>query len=255
MMTTKKKVVRKRASKPKSLIPESSGKLTLDALRAVMPKRQKRNITPSLVDKLNKLISDPEERAYFLDNLQGYAHVLQEPHVKLESYIFAVKYVSYKMMGLTNQDAWIKTFPDRYQRLIDIGKTGSHLRATVSGYNKNKIVVQVYEQAMIPVYVANADVFQQAVITQSELMTDQTVSAKVRSDAANSLMTHLKPPEMKKMDLQVDIIEDDSLRQMRGAITDLAIAQKRAIQSGGSDAERIAEARLINGESERINES
>jgi hypothetical protein len=159
------------------------------------------------------------------------------------------------MMGLTNQDAWIKTFPDRYQRLIDIGKTGSHLRATVSGYNKNKIVVQVYEQAMIPVYVANADVFQQAVITQSELMTDQTVSAKVRSDAANSLMTHLKPPEMKKMDLQVDIIEDDSLRQMRGAITDLAIAQKRAIQSGGSDAERIAEARLINGESERINES
>lgn len=242
----------KAVSRPKSLIPEVSAGLTLDALKEAMPKRQKRNITQSLVDKLNKLVSDPEERVYFLENLQGYTHVLQDPHVKLESYIFAVKYVSYKMMGLTNQDAWIKTFPDRFQRLVDIQKTGSHLRATVSGYNKNKIVVQVYEQAMIPVYVANADVFQKAVVTQADLMTDPSVSDKVRSDAANSLMTHLKPPEMKKIDLQVDITEDDSLRQMRGAITDLAIAQRDSIRAGGSDAERIAGAKLINGESERV---
>jgi hypothetical protein len=242
----------KMVSKPKSLIPEMSSGLTLDALKAAMPKRQKRNITQSLVDKLNRLVSDPEERIYFLENLQGYTHVLQDPHIKLDSYIFAVKYVSYKMMGLTNQDAWIKTFPDRYQRLVDIGKTGVHLRATVSGYNKNKIVVQVYEQAMIPVYVANADVFQRAVITQSDLMTDLSVSDKVRSDAANSLMTHLKPPETKKLELAVDIKEDDSLRELRTAITGLAIAQQDSIRSGGSDAERIAKARLINGESERV---
>lgn len=242
----------KALSKPKSLIPEMSSGLTLDALRAAMPKRQKHNITQSLVDKLNRLVSDPEERVYFLENLQGYTHVLQNPHVKLDSYIFAVKYVSYKMMGLTNQDAWVKTFPDRYQRLVDIGKTGAHFRATVSGYNKNKIVVQVYEQAMIPVYVANADVFQRAVITQSDLMTDVTVSDKVRSDAANSLMTHLKPPETKKLELALDIREDDSLRELRGAITNLAIAQKESIMVGITDAERIASAKLIDGESERI---
>lgn len=242
----------KTVARAKSLIPETPGKLTVEALREVMPKRQKRNITPGLVDKLNKLVADPEERAYFLDNLQGYCHVLQDPHVKLESYIFAVKYVSYKMMGMTNQDAWIKTFPDRYQRLVNIQKTGSHLRATVSGYNKNKIVVDVYTQAMIPVYVANADVFQKAVMTQAELMTDVSVSDKVRSDAANSLMTHLKPPETKKLELAVAITEDDSLRQMRGAITELAIAQRDNIKLGVSDAERIAGAKLIDGESERI---
>ena len=242
----------KAASKPKSLIPEVSGGLTLDALKAAMPNRQKSNITQSLVDKLNKLVADPEERVYFLENLQGYTHVLQDPHVKLESYIFAVKYVSYKMMGMTNQEAWIKTFPDRYQRLVNIGKTDVHLRATVSGYNKNKIVVQVYEQAMIPVYVANADVFQKAVNTQAVLMTDPTVSNKVRSDAANSLMTHLKPPETKKLELALDIKEDDSLRHMRTALTNLAIAQQRSIESGVTDAERIASAKLIEGESERV---
>lgn len=242
----------KTVARAKSLIPETVGKLTVEALREVMPKRQKKNITPGLVDKLNKLVADPEERAYFLENLQGYTHVLQDPHVKLDSYIFAVKYVSYKMMGMTNQDAWCKTFPDRYQRLISINKTGSHLRATVSGYNSNKIVVQVYEQAMIPVYVANADVFQKAVLTQAELMTDSKVSDKVRSDAANSLMTHLKPPDTKKLELAVALTEDDSLRQMRGALTELALAQRDNIKLGVSDAERIAGAKLIDGESERI---
>lgn len=242
----------KMAKRPPSLIPEPTGGLTVDALKAAMPARQKRNITPSLVDKLNKLIADPEERLYFLENLQGYCHVLQDPHVKLDSYIYAVKYVSYKMMGLTNQDAWIKAFPDRYQRLVDIGKTGSHLRATVSGYNKNKIVVQVYEQAMIPVYVANADVFQKAVMTQAELMTDAGVSDKVRSDAANSLMTHLKPPETKKLELAVELVEDESLKDMRRGITELALAQKEAIKLGVSDAERIANTKIIDGSSERV---
>ena len=244
----------KAISKPKSLIPETSGGLTLDALKTVMPKRQKKNITQSLVDKLNKLVGDPEERVYFLENLVGYAHCLRDPNIKLDSYIFAVKYVSYKLMGLTNQDAWVKTFPDRYQRLVDIGKTGSHLRATVSGYNKNKIVVTVYEQAMIPVYVANADVFQNAVIAQSDLMTNPKVSDMVRMNAANSLMTHLKPPEMTKIALEVDIKEDESLKELRRGITNLAIAQAEAIRSGGTDAERIAHATLIDGESERVDE-
>jgi hypothetical protein len=135
---------------------------------------------------------------------------------------------------------------------MDEGKSAGHLRATVSGYNKNKIVATVYEQALIPVHVLNADVFQKAVMTQAELMTDGGVSDKVRSDAANSLMTHLKPPEARKLELDVSVKEDDSLRELRHAITDLAGAQKRAIEQGTEDAERIAQSKLINGESKRI---
>jgi hypothetical protein len=235
-----------------NLIPEDTSTLTVDTLKATMPKRMRANITQGLVDKLNKLVTDPDERVYFRENLLSYTHVLQDPNVKLESYIHAVRYVSYKLMGLTNQEAWIKTFPDRYQRILTDGKSDAHLRATVSGYNKNKIVATVYEQALIPVHVLNADVFQKAVTTQAQLMTDPNVSDKVRSDAANSLMTHLKPPEARKLELDVAISEDDSLRELRRAVTDLAIAQKEAIQVGTEDARRIAESTLINGESQRI---
>jgi len=235
-----------------NLVPEDTSTLTVDTLKATMPKRMRHNINQSLVDTLNKLVTDPDERVYFRENLLSYTHVLQDPNVKLEAYIHAVRYVSYKLMGMTNQDAWIKTFPDRYQRILNDGKSDVHLRATVSGYTKNKIVATVYEQALMPIYVLNADVFQNAVTTQAQLMTNPHVSDKVRSDAANSLMTHLKPPEARKLQLEVAVTEDDSLRELRHAVTDLAIAQKRAIESGASDAQRIAEAKLINGESERI---
>jgi len=235
-----------------NLIPEDNSALTVDALKATMPKRMRANITEGLVHKLNKLVTDPDERVYFRENLLSYTHVLQDPNVKLESYIHAVRYVSYKLMGMTNQEAWIKTFPDRYQRILNDGKSDAHLRATVSGYNKNKIVATVYEQALIPVHVLNADVFQKAVTTQAQLMTDPNVSDKVRSDAANSLMTHLKPPEARKLQLDVAVAEDDSLRDLRRAVTDLAVAQKEAIQVGTEDARRIAESKLIDGESQRI---
>lgn len=235
-----------------NLIAEDTSTLTVETLKATMPKRMRANITQPLVDKLNKLVTDPDERVHFRENLLSYTHVLQDPNVKLEAYIHAVRYVSYKLMGMTNQEAWIKTFPDRYTRILNDGKSDAHLRATVSGYNKNKIVATVYEQALIPVHVLNADVFQKAVTTQAELMTNPNVSDKVRSDAANSLMTHLKPPEARKLNLDVAIAEDDSLRELRHAVTDLARAQKHAIEAGVEDAQRIAESKLINGESERI---
>ena len=239
-------------AKQTNLVPEDTSTLTVEALKATMPKRMKHNVTQGLVDTLNKLVTDPEERQQFRENLLSYTHVLQDPNVKLEAYIHAVRYVSYKMMGMTNQDAWIKTFPDRYKRIMDDGKSAAHLRATVSGYAKNKIVATVYEQAMIPVCVLNADVFQKAVLVQAELMVDPNVSHKVRSDAANSLMTHLKPPEARKLDLNVAVAEDDSLRELRHAVTDLARAQKQAIEAGVEDAQRIAESKLINGESTRV---
>ena len=237
-----------------NLVPEDTSALTVEALKATMPKRMRTNINQSLVDKLNKLVTDPDERIAFRENLLSYTHVLQDPNVKLEAYIHAVRYVSYKLMGLTNQEAWIKTFPDRYKRILNDGKSDAHLRATVSGYNKNKIVATVYEQALIPVHVLNADVFQKAVLTQAELMANPNVSDMVRMNAANSLMTHLKAPEARKLQLDVAVAEDDSLRELRHAVTELAKAQKDAIELGVEDAQRIAESKLIDANYERIEE-
>ena len=238
------------------LVSDADRPLTADALKAAMPKRQKHNITDSLVNELNQLVTDPEERRAFRENLVGYATVLDDPNVKLPDYIHAVRYVSYQLMGMTNQQAWVRTFPDRYQRLIDDGKITEgddvHLRATVSCYNRGKVVNAIREQSLIPTWILNADIHQKA-INQLALLMTSSKSDKVRADSAASLLTHLKMPETVKMKLDVEVREDDSIKQLRGAVTELVKAQREAIETGTSDAKRIAEAKLIDADYERIN--
>lgn len=224
---------------------------TIDALKAVMPDRQKHNIKQSFVDELNKLVVDPEAREAFRENIIGYTSVLQDPNIKLNSYVQAVKYVSYKLLGYSNQDSWIKTFPARYQRHKDLGKSPGFTRSTVACYNRNKVVNLILEQTMVPVWVLNQDLFQKALTTQLKLMTT-AASEKVRTDAANSLLTHLKQPETTKMKLEVNVKQDDSIHELREAAIELARVQKRSIESGNTTADEVAKGKLINGECERI---
>jgi len=240
---------------PKNLVARQTSTdnevLTVDALKAVMPKRQKHNINQSLVDELNKLVIDPEAREAFRENIAGYTSILQDPNIKLNTYIQAVKYVSYKLLGYTNQESWMKTFPVRYQRLIDLGKSATFIRSTVACYNRNKVVNLILEQSMVPVYVLNQDLFQKALNTQLELMVGAK-SEKVRTDAANSLLTHLKQPEVTKLKLDIEVRQDDSIRELRDATMELAKVQRLNIESGAMTADEVAKGKLINGECERI---
>jgi hypothetical protein len=234
-----------------NLINSEDIPLTVEALRGVMPKNRRHNVTQSLVDEMNQLVSEPEARDAFRDNILSYTNVLSDPNVTITTYIEAVKYVSYQLMGFTNQESWIKTFPHRYARLIRDKKSADFIRSTVAMYNKNKTVNRIKEQTLIPSYVLNQDLYQKAINTQAQLMITAK-SEKVRTDAANSLLVHLKIPEATKLKVDVEVVQDDSVRELRAAVTDLALAQKEAIELGVADAGKIAKAKLINGESKRI---
>jgi hypothetical protein len=225
--------------------------LTVESLKGVMPKRQKHNINKALVDELNLIVTDPEERDHFRENLLGYTNVLQDPNVRLPTYIEAVKYVSFKLMGYTNQESWIKTFPDRYARLLKDGKDEGFLRATVSCYNRGKVVNMILEQTLVPTYVLNQDLYQKALNVQAQLMMTAD-SEKVRTEAANSLLVNLKQPETTKLDISVGVKEDDSLRELRDATMELIEEQKKAIRAGVNSAQDIAESKIIVGEAKRV---
>lgn len=227
--------------------------LDIDALKAVMPTKQKHNITQSLVDELNLLVTEPNERETFRENIMGFVTVLNDPNIALAHYVQAVKYVSYKMMGDSNQEAWIKTFPDRYKRLIDAGRDAGHIRSTVGCYNRNKVVAAVTELSLIPSWIINQDIYQRAVNVQAMLMTSAK-SETVRQNAADSLMTHLKMPEAAKMTLDINVEEDDSLRQLREVTTDLVRQQKKMLEEGLVNAKEVAESKIIPGKFKRLDE-
>lgn len=232
---------------PKEAIDNQVDKLTVEQLKNAVPKKNRNSITPQLVNKLNDIIEDPTIRETFRENVIGFSSVLSEPNVKLESYINAVKYVSYKMTGCSNQEAYSKTFPDRLERMQKEGRSPDVIRAAVSAYAKGKIVVALLEQSMVPTWIMNADIYQQAVNEQARLMLNAK-SEKVRSDAANSLLHHLKAPEVAKVDLNVAVKEDESVIAMREALTDLVKEKRKSIEAGVFTAGEIAKSKLIEGE-------
>jgi len=237
--------------RPKALFEEGVADLTLDQLRSVMPKRQKSNITQKFVDDLNGVVKDPEIRDQFRQNFLGYTDVLHDPNSTLPGYVQAVKYVSYRLLGYPNNECWIKTFPDRYQKLLDRGVDGQYIHSVVGAYNKGQMVQTILGQTMIPTYVLNQDVYQQAINVQANLMLTAK-SEKVRTDAANSLLSHLKQPEATKISLDVQVREDDSVKELRAAMLDLVSEQRRMISSGAMNAREVAEGNLITGNFKRL---
>jgi hypothetical protein len=219
--------------------------LGLETLRDTVPKGRRYLVTPSLVDTVNNIVDDPEVRDAFRKNILGYTDVLADPRITFTAYIQAVRYNSYKFMGSTNFDSYIKTFPERYQRMIDDGKSNDYISAIVSQYNGGKTVNLIWEQRMIPIHVMNYDVLQEAIMTQQKLMLDPKVSHKVRSDAANSLMMHLRQPEATKIKLDIGITEEASVKEFREQALSLVKEQRLALQAGLIDAKTVAESKII----------
>jgi len=218
-------------------------KITIEQFRGALPTYCRENLKPEMVDNINAAISNPILRENYRENLISYTHVLNEGKFKMTSYIDAVKYVSCKLMGATNTQAYIKTFPDRYQRFLDRNVNPDDIASYVSAYNKNKLVNLILEQTLVPTYVLNADMYQKALNTQVELMTTAN-SEKVRTDAANSILTHLKRPEAKKVEIDIGVKHDSAIDDLRDAVKDLAQAQKESIISGGSTVEQIAHSNI-----------
>jgi len=222
--------------------------LDLDQFRQVIPKTMYNTIDQSLVDKVNGLFTDQILRENYRDNLLSYSTVLENGRFKMSSYLDAVRYISCKLMGGTNLQSYIKTFPDRHLAFVQSGTSAKDISSYVAAFNKNKLVNLVREQAIIPTHVINQDLFQEAINTQAALMVDEDVSAKVRSDAANSLLTHLKPPENAKIELDVKMVQGSVIDELRAATAKLAAQQRDNLINGAHTIEQIAESNIIEGE-------
>jgi hypothetical protein len=219
--------------------------LTRDQLTKVLPSRFKGNVSDELINDINTAMEDPGLRENYRDNLLGLTTVLLESNSwKLSSYIEACKYASFKMLGNTNIDAYIKTFPDRYQRMLDEGMAEKDIASMASAYRRGKLVVKVIEQTLMPSWIINIDNYQKAVNVLTELMITAK-SEKVRADSAASLLTHLKRPETHKLELDVGVKDSDAMTALIQKTSELAELQLRTIQAGTLSVQDIAKAPLI----------
>lgn len=218
--------------------------LTIVDVEKALPSQLKVNATQDLVDKVNAASQDPLVAENIRDNFITYASVLREGKFKTEDYLSAVAYVSFKLMGLSNKDSYAKTFPARHQALLTKGATDKDISAYVAAYHKNKLVNLILEQALIPTWLLNQDAYQKAINVQMDLMKNAN-SEKVRTDAANSILVHLKRPETQKVELSLGLRETSGMAELKASMADLAARQLELINAGGASAKAIAHETLV----------
>jgi hypothetical protein len=154
-------------------------------------------------------------------------------------------------MGYTNEDSYARALPTRYNDLIARGTTKKDISAYVSAYNKGKLVNLILEQSLVPSWVLNQDIYQRAINVQADLMINAS-SEKVRTDAANSLLTHLKKPEAQKNSISLDIVENSGMTELKSLLTQVAQQQQKAIQAGEMKTIDVAATKIDRGNAEDV---
>ena len=114
--------------------------LTKEQIEKAVPANLKSSVTPNLVALVNNATSDPIIAEQIRNNFISYTAVLKDGKFKTEDYVSAVSYVSFKLLGYTNLEAYARTFPQRYAALLAKGTVSKDIAAYVSAYNKGKLV-------------------------------------------------------------------------------------------------------------------
>lgn len=217
--------------------------LTEDEVKRALPSNLKTIDVAGLTNALNSIQVDPEAADNIRNNFISYTHILKEGKFKIEDYLNAVAYSSFKIMGYNNQEAYARTFPNRYQALVAKNTSAKDISAYVAAYSKNKLVNLILEQAMIPTWVLNQDMFQKALNEQFNLMTSAK-SEMVRMQAANSILTHLKKPETKEFNINIGATDSDGMKDLKETMAELASQQQKMI-AAGVGAREIAQKPII----------
>lgn len=225
--------------------------LTVEQVEKALPANLKSAATQALTDQINNIVADPLVAEQVRNNFISYTSVLKEGKFKTEDYLHAVTYVSFKLMGLSNQDAYFRTFPQRHAALVAKGTTSKDISAYVSAYNRGKLVNLILEQTLVPTWVLNQDLYQKALNTQADLMINAQ-SEMVRTTAANSILTHLAKPKEAGPLINLDMRETSGMNELKDMLRTLAERQREAIQEGGLTTRDIAEQKIIEGESTRV---
>ena len=221
--------------------------LTRDQFERCLPANARVHLTDDMLKSINDVLANAPEREVYKENLLSYTGVLKETRFTLKNYLRAVRYVGLKLAGDSNIVAYTKTFPERYQKMLDNGWAEKDINSQVTTWNKSQMVGKLLEQSLIPHWVLNQGLYQKALNTQAELMAFAK-SEKVRSDAANSILTHLKQPETAKIELDISSKENDAVAELKKTTLALAAQQRDLLRAGAMNAKEIAEQQILSEE-------
>ena len=118
-----------------TLALQNKESVDLQTLRDALPAKLKNSVSQEMLDRVIQS-TEPELCNQLKENFIGYTSVLLDGKFKAEDYLYAIKYVTYKLLGYTNKDSYIKTFPDRYTKLKAQGLKDDEISGYIAGYKQ-----------------------------------------------------------------------------------------------------------------------
>lgn len=216
-----------------------------------LPARKKVKVSDDVLDMLRKGIDDENMWQVIEDNYLTYQSVFSSGRFSSEEYINAVKYVSVKLMGAKNVDAYRAVFPERFERIVkqaeksNCKNPNNYIDGFVSSYNKSLLVTRILEQSLIPSYVLNAPLHQKAINTLAEMVIDPKVKGMARVKACEVLLNYTKPPETIRHQLDLTDSGIDTVANLKDALAGLADTIKRGIDKRVITLKQAAEGEFV----------
>ena len=225
--------------------------MEIEAVKRLVPKNQRGMITPEFCEKVEKCVNDPVLAEQVKSNFISYLNVLSTGKFSMDEYLNAVKYVSFKLLNYTNRDAYAATFPDRWEKMVKEGVEEKRMDAYVAMYNKSKLVMAIYEQTIVPTYVLNAPLHQEALNVLAKMIKDPSVRGMAKVKACEAILTHTKQPEIVKGELTIGLQENETIAELREVTEQLANTFRASIGKGKT-LQDVAEAQIIDVKVEEI---
>jgi len=207
--------------------------MTLDVLKAALPKGRKNVVNQELVD----LINDAEDRGDFdgmlEDKFISLSGILSSGRYKIKDFIKATEFACYYIQTEDQADSYQKTFPEKMKRRIMAGKS-AYANGAPSMYFSNQLVQDILAQIQLSDSLIHGQKRTEAYAKLYQLMSDPKSSPRIQMESANSLITHLKVPDTQKVELEIDVKKDESAIALESKLLELATLQEEAFRNGAS---------------------
>jgi len=227
--------------------------VTLDGLKKALPNR-KNTITQEAVDLINSSVSDPEFQGEpLLKTAITYESVLKKNKASIPEYLNAIKFCAYLSTEKTTfVEAYTKVFfhrdfvSKRANKPTDSTEY-MELCSASSRYRKSKLVVDILTVSQVPLDLMFSGYRYKAIGVLADIMENGRYD-RDRVSAAKELLVATKGPDNVKIELDVGIKESSAVQQLNDQLAEMAIRQKRNLESGVSTLKDFGSMKVVNDE-------
>lgn len=231
------------------IVSRTKSVVTEQFLKDKFPSKAK-TIDETTVEMINRANNDPEFNGdEFVNQMITYRDVMTKNSASMQEYINALKFCAYLEATEDNYtQAYIKArshedFVIQRMNMPTDSSGYKELTNAASRYRKNPMVKDILIMADMPLYLMFQGARYQAVsVLATEMHT--AMYSKDRIAAADKLLTHVKPPENIKVELDVGVKQENMIDKYEAMINQLVIAQKDQIAAGG-DLKAIANVAIV----------